>query len=272
MKTHLSVRYLISGIILLTTLARQHEDVLHAESSQVRRTTVAGKPKSHIMDWTPTAEEADTTVATWLLSEYLKSQKEPPKPAPRKKIVSVVESNHDVIYVYDNHDCIRRSGGTRAWRNNNPGNLRYSEFARKMGTIGHAGGFAVFPDMQTGMAAIAGLLQSNKYSHYTISEAIYAYAPPVENDTAGYEEKIHHMTGLPGAIKLCDLSPAQLQNVVHAIKIIEGWHAGTENLSVAQIPPRYLTLPEPMENADSMLYARLNPNNFWLRDKSQKTI
>lgn len=40
-----------------------------------------------------------------------------------------------------------RSGGTKAWRNNNPGNMIYSAkgFAIRHGAIGKAGGMAVFP-------------------------------------------------------------------------------------------------------------------------------
>ena len=39
-----------------------------------------------------------------------------------------------------------KNGGSRSWRNNNPGNLRYGTFAQNHGAIGRdRGGMAIFP-------------------------------------------------------------------------------------------------------------------------------
>lgn len=144
------------------------------------------------------------------------------------RVIVANAAKYDVVYVCDNGVQYKRSGGTRAWRNNNPGCIRYSEFARTMGAIGSAGGFAVFPDENTGMAAIAKLLKSDKYCNLTISDAIIKYAPPHENDTEQYKHKLQKMTGLSINLKIKDLSDAQLQRVVKAIRIIEGWRVGKE--------------------------------------------
>ncbi len=144
-------------------------------------------------------------------------------------------SGYDVIYVLDDSSKIIRSGGTRAWRNSNPGNLRYTEKSRKNGAIGHAGGFAIFPDKETGTMALAELLKSDSYRNLSISDAIFKYAPPHENDTQAYKKQIKKMTGLDIEAKIHSLTPEQLRKVIDAICIIEGWKAGTETKNVAQM-------------------------------------
>ncbi|MDE6570783.1 MAG: hypothetical protein K2L95_01000 [Alphaproteobacteria bacterium] len=143
-------------------------------------------------------------------------------------VISVRDMGRDVIYVYDNGAIYSRRGGTRAWRNNNPGCIRYSDFARQHGAIGQAGKFAVFPDAETGAAAIGALLQTDKYRNLTMAAAIAKYAPPHENDTRGYLARLTRMTGVPATTKLCNLNNNQLNMVVDAIRVLEGWRPGNE--------------------------------------------
>lgn len=140
--------------------------------------------------------------------------------------VSVLESGRDVIYEMSDGTRIKKSGGTRAWRNSNPGNIRYSKFAQKVGAIGQAGGFAVFPDEATGMYAIEALLRTDSYNKLTVAGAITRYAPPVENDTAAYHRSLEKLTGLSINRMMQTLTPAELTNVANAIKQIEGWKMG----------------------------------------------
>lgn len=145
-----------------------------------------------------------------------------------KIAVDAIAQNYDVVYTFSDGNKLKRSGGTRAWRNNNPGCIRYSNFAIEQGAIGKAGGFAVFPDQQTGKNALAALLRSNGYKNLTISAAIFKYAPPHENDTQNYKARIRKLTGLSTNLKLCDLTEEQINRVVDAICIIEGWRKGKE--------------------------------------------
>lgn len=145
-----------------------------------------------------------------------------------KTPIRAIAQRYDVVYTRADGNQFKRSGGTRAWRNNNPGCLRYSQFAVTQGAIGKAGGFAVFPDEKTGRAAIGALLRSDKYCNLSISQAIYKYAPPHENDTQRYKSRLQKMTGLAISTKIRDLSDEQLSRVVQAICVIEGWRIGTE--------------------------------------------
>ena len=136
------------------------------------------------------------------------------------------ESGKDVIYTLPNGIQQRRSGGTRAWRNSNPGNIRSGSFARRVGAIGQAGGFAVFPDEATGMYAIKALLRTSNYNSLTIAGAISRYAPPSENDTAAYHRRLEQLTGLSINRPMSGLSDAELERVAFAIRTIEGWEVG----------------------------------------------
>ena len=51
-----------------------------------------------------------------------------------------------------------RSGGTLAWRTNNPALLPFNDATRRAGAIGSANGVAVFPNEDAGRSAIAKLL------------------------------------------------------------------------------------------------------------------
>lgn len=135
-------------------------------------------------------------------------------------------SSNDVIYTNADGTQYRKTGGTRAWRNNNPGNIRYSEFTRRVGAIGQAGGFAVFPDEETGMRAIGELLRSDSYNRLTVAGAISRYAPPIENDTAAYHNRIQELTGLSINRQMSSLTADELNRVVRAIRTIEGWKPG----------------------------------------------
>ncbi|MCX5788461.1 MAG: hypothetical protein NTX64_08185 [Elusimicrobia bacterium] len=122
-------------------------------------------------------------------------------------------------------DGEQRSGGTRAWRNNNPGNIEYGQFARDHGAIGTDGRFAVFPDEQTGSDAMQSLLQ-DKYGNKSISQMVYRYAPPGENDSAGYANSVARAAGVSSGTKINTLSDSQFTGLVKGMKRIEGWRVG----------------------------------------------
>ena len=171
--------------------------------------------------------------------------------------IKAYQENKDVLYIMNTGDTIRRVGGTLAWRNNNPGNLAYGEFARENGAIGKGPRkFAVFPDEATGRAALSALLRSEKYNKLTIANAIVKYAPPVENDVALYHNRLRKMTGLNLDTRICDLDSAQMAKVTDAICVIEGWRAG-----------RIVERP-----ATDRLMAMENVRTQMLRDSTQRTM
>lgn len=123
---------------------------------------------------------------------------------------------------------VRRTG-TRAWRNNNPGNLEYGAFARQKGAIGSDGRFAVFPSYESGRSAKESLLfESASYRDKTIAAAISRYAPSSENDTGAYTRSVARAVGVPPSTRLSDLSKVQRKRLLDAMERIEGFKAGKE--------------------------------------------
>ena len=134
-----------------------------------------------------------------------------------------------VLYTAEDGRKVVRSGGSRTWRNNNPGNMESrGGFASRLGAIGSAGGFAVFPDYATGRAAFSALLHGKRYIGLSIAKAIERYAPPEGNDTAGYIRLVARFSGLSTDRKLADLTPVEFESLLDAMERVEGWKVGTE--------------------------------------------
>lgn len=121
-----------------------------------------------------------------------------------------------------------RKGGTISWRNNNPGNMRMSEFSKAQGAIGEAGGFAVFPTKEAGERAREKLLfEAESYKNKTLAQAMQRYAPESENNTQAYVDALVKATGANPNTPLSNLTPDQRQKMLAAMKQHEGWKEGT---------------------------------------------
>ena len=121
-----------------------------------------------------------------------------------------------------------RKGGTISWRNNNPGNMRMSEFSKAQGAIGEAGGFAVFPTKEAGERAREKLLfEAESYKNKTLAQAMQRYAPESENNTQAYIDALVKATGANPNTPLSNLTPDQRQKMLAAMKQHEGWKEGT---------------------------------------------
>lgn len=138
-----------------------------------------------------------------------------------------LQNGKSVTYYFDDGHYEVWSGGSRAWRNNNPGNLRNGSIAKQNGSIGAADKFAVFPDYQTGYSALLNLLVSPGYKNETIGSFLNKYAPSSENDTGNYRNFLQRQTGLPGNLQLGGLNSGQLNSVGQAIQKMEGYNPGT---------------------------------------------
>src|SRR3569832_1835267 len=86
-----------------------------------------------------------------------------------------------VHYFDEKGNMMNRSGGSRAWRCNNPGNLLASPYSRSKNrrSIGQAGDgkneYAVYPDYETGREALVVMLKGKIYSPLTLRAAIKRY-------------------------------------------------------------------------------------------------
>jgi hypothetical protein len=94
----------------------------------------------------------------------------------------------------------------RPQQNNNPGDIEYGPFASCNGAIRSdngtlIGGFAVYPDAETGFASLITLLKRKPYFEATVRDAISRYAPSTENNTEEYIENV---------CEWCDVTPETL--------------------------------------------------------------
>lgn len=116
--------------------------------------------------------------------------------------------------------------GTRAERNNNPGNIEDGAFARRQpGYVGGDGRFAKFASPEHGFAAMRTLLSGYMaQGRNTIASIIAKYAPSHENNTGAYAAAVERATGIG---RNQPIGPGQLAAVTAAMARHEGYGRGT---------------------------------------------
>lgn len=94
-------------------------------------------------------------------------------------------------------DAIQRqegyAPGTRAYRNNNPGNLIYVGQASASGK--DDAGFAVFPSYAAGYGELERQIGLDAGRGLTLEQFIYKYCPPSQCDTETYISNVMGWTG-----------------------------------------------------------------------------
>jgi hypothetical protein len=144
-----------------------------------------------------------------------------------------------------------RRDGTRAWRNNNPGNIEFGDFAKSKGAVGSDGRFAVFPTYEAGRAAKSALLfESSSYRSLSLAAAISRYAPSNENDTDAYIREVAAAVGVEPFTPMSSLSKGQRTAMLDAMERVEGFKAGSEtggSSIVDQGIDRLLEIEDPTE-------------------------
>ncbi len=142
--------------------------------------------------------------------------------------IKAYEVDNSVIYEAKNGDKLIKSGGTKAWRYNNPGNIRQSPL--KIG-IAHKNGskfqYAIFTNKDTGVLALVDLLKT-KYSHLSISKAMETYEPFNFKNYIAFLVKVYKMNIYK---KVGTLNTIEFANLVIGIERFEGWKEGKETFS-----------------------------------------
>ncbi|MCS0630463.1 hypothetical protein NX786_14075 [Telluria mixta] len=131
---------------------------------------------------------------------------------------------NSVIYVTSDGAEFLHSGGTRAWRNNNPGNLVAAE---KSGlSIGRGGKFAAFANREDGLAALEYSLK-HFYSEKKLNEVFKKYAPSTDNNNPEhYTATVKKLSGLDAERTVGSLTKEELGKFMSAIGQVEGWKEG----------------------------------------------
>jgi hypothetical protein len=128
---------------------------------------------------------------------------------------------------------------TRSWRNNNPGNMKYKDFARQHGAIGKAGDagkglkWAVFPDYATGRKAQKLRLKDSMYIDLTLHDLPRKYTgvepgDPDTEEAINYRRSIRIITKFDLQRTVGSLTEAELEKLQDAMQTHEGWREGPE--------------------------------------------
>jgi hypothetical protein len=136
-----------------------------------------------------------------------------------------------VHYFDEDGNLMIRSGGTRAWRCNNPGALLKSTYSvsKKRRAIGSAGYgdyvYAVYPDYETGHEALVLMLRGNIYGPLTLTQASKKYVA----EDPGHARKIAQMSKLDPNRTIRSLNDEEFERYWRAFEKNEEWTVGKED-------------------------------------------
>lgn len=150
-----------------------------------------------------------------------------------------------VEYVAENGDHLLRSGGTIAWRFNNPGNLRPgSKYTLHIaqGTT-KSGAFLIFPTVEAGRTEKKGLLL-RKYKNDNVAQMMERYAPRIENNTDKYLDYITTRSGVGKEAIIGHLSEGELDALMQAMERYEGFHAKADTRKETWVRTTKITLSD----------------------------
>ncbi|MCK9370368.1 hypothetical protein M0R04_10710 [Candidatus Dojkabacteria bacterium] len=117
-----------------------------------------------------------------------------------------------------------KTGGSVSWRTNNPGNIKWGEFAKSLGAVDSGiqatdgGTFASFESEDAGKAAQIQLLKT-AYSNLPLEQAMKRWSGN------GYGADV--APDLPSNIKIGELNDQQFNYLLDSMKTREGWKEGT---------------------------------------------
>ena len=153
-------------------------------------------------------------------------------------------------------EIVKREGVWN-WRNNNPGNIEYGDYALSNGAIPFDHGknkpqkqeerFAIFPNYESGRQAKANLIFEGKnYKDLNLDNAIARYAPPKENDTLAYQQSVKKALGFSQdkieSMRMKDFNQDQRNLILSAMEKQEGYGSGKKQTFVIQKGPDSIPL------------------------------
>jgi len=160
--------------------------------------------------------------------DFVPETASPESQNPSQDVVEIIETGpgYNILRLRDG--TIVRQEGSRNWRNNNPGNIEFGDYARSQGAIGSDGRFAIFPNYESGRAAKENLLfNTSSYEGRSIESALNRYAPPVENNTNAYINQVSTAVGVPPSASMSSLNTRQRSDMLDAMERVEGYKLGT---------------------------------------------
>jgi hypothetical protein len=192
-------------------------------------------------------------------------------------IESVVESGKGYIVVKTWGGKTIRKTGTVAWRNNNPGNIRYNganSWAAKHGAVGgDKGGFAVFPSLAIGKKAQEDLFFGPTYQKLTLSEAVHKWAPPNENNTKVYQKVMINAVGADK--KMSEYSSEEREALMATMRNHEGFNVSLRNGRIQDLggdDKKSMSTPTPIGGNQESVSPSASKNSGGSQGEPEKNV
>ena len=120
--------------------------------------------------------------------------------------------------LYNDQEFLKKNG-SRSYRNNNPGNLR---FAGQIGAVGaDKNGFAIFENFEDGRLAHMRQIKLDASRGQNLGDFVKKFAPSTANDPEAYAEFIARR--FAGASLDTPLSALNVEKTQKVMQRIEGW-------------------------------------------------
>jgi hypothetical protein len=130
-------------------------------------------------------------------------------------------NNETVFYFDEIGNKYVASGGSFAWRINNPGLVKsHSHVARKNGAIGSYEGYAIFSDPKQGKRALSELLQSKKYFNSNLNTIADLYG---SRNKSNFLDELCKWYQFDRAKKLSKFSDEEFSQLLFALEKICGY-------------------------------------------------
>jgi hypothetical protein len=139
-------------------------------------------------------------------------------------------SQFTVQYFDEEGNMTIRSGGKRAWRCNNPGNLIASPYSKSkdrgcIGTVTDGSTeYSIYPDYKTGHETLIVMLRGSVYSPLTLRAAMKKY----DSSNPKYIDTVVKITKLDPERTIKSLSNEEFELFWKAIEQTEKWEVGNE--------------------------------------------
>lgn len=122
-----------------------------------------------------------------------------------------------------------RTGGSPAWRYNNPGKLAYGNFAKLNGALGNDGPLAIFSTYEDGKKAFESFLFESDFNYKDLS--IEQVINKLADIKKGYKPKeylafVLKETNQKSSKLLKDMTVDERDELIEAIQSYENWIAG----------------------------------------------
>jgi len=114
------------------------------------------------------------------------------------------------------------SGGSLAWRLNNPGLIRnHSHFSRSSRSIGSCGRYAIFSNPEDGHKALSTWIQSKKYYNSSLKTLAEHYQP---NAVDAFVHDLSASAEISSSVKISSLNKQEFTRLLLSIEKLCGYH------------------------------------------------